>query len=1103
MTDCNNINNNLDAIEAEIKRLEELEAKELAELESIKSKGKTKGVKRTLRDMQGNDMTINSKDYWEQVEKDNIARGTDDIQNLVKEGFTKDIKPKGSTGRMINYGQIPPTEKNLAGLLEVLGLRRTETKKGVELMRPFTQQAASQAAISIAKTEGGNPVALGQMLKNKLRGIDQLPINVYTAARFRRETSMVYADALDEISELIEIGGVTPQKKGELANIGKWAHFFEQIDAQARRKLGQAFKSYQYDDEGAMRTLDFEKDVAALTWDDVTGGSLLAQVAEHIAKGDVQKLKEIARAKRISGLLDAPINRPEFWTQFHVMNQYRKDGLFWAFGSWAVRNPSSIAISFWYGANDIVEGALRVGVKDELKAFGYASRAVLNAQTQALKNASDAFSQGIARMGGRNVKEISPQVLQQNKAFVETNLDRSYKIVFGDDKTPLKQLTKTNPLTYALAVNNLIDSSWRQVLGNAVERTSAKAGIKEPVTAGYMPSFRALNYFDEWLRTGSFAWKTKHEAALRSVDEAQDLVKEGILDPKDVDQFVMQNSEELTENAVFSGQMSDEDLIKLRREMGVTLGENMDNATLRLKMFNDLKGVPNLADEFGKMGKVRGDDVTFTKQRTDPFNIGVSLARKQPAVEFVLPVWRVLSNSFIWGVKADFHANLFKLLIDEVRGRRGGISAAEVRQQRAATIVATGMMGSAAALWQMGILKDGLSFNREERERRMNNGEVPFSINGFGLTSSGKGVDFVDALTLNIQVLRAHHEGLIDGFDFEEWLSKIGKAYAGLLTNKMGMYQIINAGNLLQSEGERGDVTKTFANATNGVMPLGPSGLLGNVARAFRDPNDQVVTRRFLSAEELRALETDEIYIQLAPVINGLRQLAEQSNKNVPILNQIFKAPTINKDWKWQKIERPLGLPLDNATPFMPIIRPKDPLYAWEAKHGFGMKPRPSNQVAKLTMTNDEEYIYREHMGTVVGERPAYEVLGPKSITNAVGSIDKYVLGRTMIDALRKLSTDFEYNQQLKQSDYSPSLTAPNNKNKTLGQRTKGFAKESEMDLYKPYDTIVNYYDKLGILHMYNNSPTFKKRYNAMIDERDRKIQLYIEQETPLGVSRQ
>ena len=48
-----------------------------------------------------------------------------------------------------------------------------------------------------------------------------------------------------------------------------------------------------------------------------------------------------------------------------------------------------------------------------------------------------------------------------------------------------------------------------------------------------------------------------------------------------------------------------------------------------------------------------------------------------------------------------------------------------------------------------------------------------------------------------------------------------------------------------------------------------------------------------LDIEFQRAIETDEIYIMLAPIINGLRQFAEQSNKNVPIVNQIFKAPTI------------------------------------------------------------------------------------------------------------------------------------------------------------------------------------------------------------------
>ena len=1100
MTDCNDINKRLDDYEAEEKRLNELEAKLDAEAASIKSKGTTKGVKRTLKDFEGNDMTINSKEYWEQVEKDNIARGGDDIQNLVKEGFTKDIKPKGSTGSMINYGQIPPTEENLAGLLEVLGLKRKQTEKGVELMRPFTQQQASQAVISLAKTEGGNPVALGKMLKNKLRGIDQLPVNVYTAARLRRETSMAYADALDELAELIEIGGVTPQKQGELANIGKWAHFFEQIDAQARRKLGQAFKSLQFNDGSAsIRMLDLEKDIAALTWDDVSGGSLLAQVAEHIAKGDVQKLKELARAKRLGGLLDAPVNRPEFWSEFHIMNQYRKDGLFSAIGSWAVRNPASTAVSFWYGMTDIVEGALRVGIKDELKAFGMGSRAVLDAQSQAFMNARDAFFQGQARMGGRNVKEISPEILSENKAFVEGSFDKSYHLVFGENGlNPLKG--KAGIHTKAIALNNLMSASWRKVLGDVVEKQAAKRGL-ENVSTGYLPSFRALNAFDEWLRTTSFAWKTKHEAALRSIDEGKELVRNKILDPNDLDQFIIQNSEELTENAVFNGKMSDDDLIKLRREIGVPLGENMDNATLRLKMFNDLNGVPNLNDEFGKLGKERTDDVTFTKQRKDPFNVGISIARQQPAVEFMLPVWRVLSNGFIWGLKADFHANLVKLGIDEIRARGGDITPDVLRQQRANTIVATGFMGASYALWQMGILKGGLSFNKEERDRRITNKEVPYSINGFGLSSSVKGVDFMDMMFLNIDVLQAHHEGLIDTPNLSEWLMKIGGAYKKALTNKAGMYQIINFGNLLNSETQRMDAAKFFAQSSNGLFPLGPSGILGNVSRGFRDPNEQVVLRRFPSAEELRAMETDELYIMLAPIVNGLQQFAEQSNKNIPVMNQIFKAPTINRDWKWQKVERPLGLPVDQATPFMPIKRPKDPLYEWEAKHGFGMKPRPNYQVAGVTMLNDEEYMYREHMGTVVAEQPAYNVIGPKSQT-IMGDIDKYVQGRNLIDALRKLSTDFEYNQRLNQSG-TPSLTAPNNKDKTLGGRTQGIGNEIPKEIYEPYNAIVSYYDKLGILHMYNNSPSFKKRYNAMIDERDRRIQLFIEQETSLGVGRQ
>ena len=93
MTDCNNINKNLDDLEAQEKQLLEEIAKEEAELELIqRKKDKSKRPKTKLKDFEGNDVGIAGQDWWDRVEEDNILLGSEEVKDLVKEGFEK--KPK-------------------------------------------------------------------------------------------------------------------------------------------------------------------------------------------------------------------------------------------------------------------------------------------------------------------------------------------------------------------------------------------------------------------------------------------------------------------------------------------------------------------------------------------------------------------------------------------------------------------------------------------------------------------------------------------------------------------------------------------------------------------------------------------------------------------------------------------------------------------------------------------------------------------------------------------------------------------------------------------------------------------------------------------------
>tara|TARA_B100001250_G_C19811970_1_gene796145 strand:- start:52 stop:3369 length:3318 start_codon:yes stop_codon:yes gene_type:complete len=1105
MTDCNNINKNLDDLEAQEKQLLEEIAKEEAELELIqRKKDKSKRPKTKLKDFEGNDVGIAGQDWWDRVEEDNILLGSEEVKDLVKEGFEKKQKPIGAKGHMLNYrydskgaifggADIPPTEENVKGLLEILGLRRTATEKGVELKRPFTQQMASQAAISMARTLGGDARGFAEALRKKLKSIDTLPVDSYTAARLKREFSENYARALEEVADLIPIGGVTDDIKRKLAFKAQWAHYFEQIDSQVARKLGQALRGRRFNDLDGIPLIDADKDLSLLSWDDITGGSLMAQVYEAINAGDPQKLRKIAQAKRLDSLLNTDINQPNFFTELHILNQYRKDNMFSAIGSWLFRNPGSVLVGFKHGLQDIAEGAMRIGVRDELKAAGMAARSVYQMHDQAIKNGLDAFFDGKATMGMRNLKEINPEVLAENKAFVNATLDRSWELLMS----PGYHL-RTGGIGSAVTAWNLVNASVRHVVGGLIEKQFGN-------TAGYTTSFRALNSFDEYLRTQSFAWITQHEAAVRSFKEADELVKEGVLKKSQIDEYVIQRSDEMTEKALFDGQMTDDELIKLRREIGVPLGENLDNETLRLKMFNDLKGVPNLSDEFGKLGKERGDFVTFTNKRKDKFNLGVQIARQNPIVEWLFPVWNVLTNGVSWTLNADGFAAVTKEIALEIAnsklGKKVGFESVDpvmLRQARANAIVSGSITAAVAVAWQSGAFTDGGPFDKDEYDRWIKNPKnIPYSWNGpFNSKLSGRSIDFFDVMGLQADLMRAFHEGLIKEKDVGLYLRYLTVAYGRIINNKASAYSVSQILNLVQSQGENGDVAVQLAQQSNGILPY--SGLAGNFARGFGDPSMKVEKRRFPTADEIAAIEKDPDFDYLRPVFNAVQQFNEQALKNYPIANQIFKAPRTMKDWKGQRIERPLGLPSDMTTPFQAVITPDDPLYKWEEKHGFGTKPYARGEVEGVTMTNDEEYMFREHAWSVKAEIPASIVLGEGAQT-IMGDIDKYVQGRTLIEALRKLSTDVEYNARLALTG-SASITTQRRKGVPLNERKEGIGGS---ETYKPYNAIVQYYHDLGLNHMLYNSPTFKERWDAMLDAEQQESINFVKELTTLGVGRQ
>jgi hypothetical protein len=207
------------------------------------------------------------------------------------------------------------------------------------------------------------------------------------------------------------------------------------------------------------------------------------------------------------------------------------------------------------------------------------------------------------------------------------------------------------------------------------------------------------------------------------------------------------------------------------------------------------------------------------------------------------------------------------------------------------------------------------------------------------------------------------------------------------------------------------------------------------------------------------------------------------------------------KDWLGNTIERPLGLPLDQAVPFMPVIKPQDQLYGWLERHGFGEKPRVDGSFTEggvsIQMTNDEEAYYREQMRTVTG------TVDPEAVGIANGgrlfSIAPYVQGQDLQGALRQLMKDPQYNAMLNSpaGQISPSLTAQ--PGKTLSKRLEAGGEE----LYAPIDDIIKYYDKLALMGLIKNQPSFADRWRAVARQKQQALQQFAESASTLGIGRQ
>lgn len=1089
MADCNNLAQQIDEIEAKLRQLDEMEAtaRAILEMDAIPAAGES--VVR-LRTNTGEEVGISREAWIKQGESDLIAKGSKFVRDLVEMGLRNNEGPRGSSGRMLNYrpsggidySKIEPSPENVLQLTELLGLQRANTPRGLELKRTFSQTVAMQSLMRAAQEYAGDAREMATALGRRLKGIDRLPQTVVQAAKARWDSVSQYADKLEEVATALEAGALTDQLRQELGAAAKWANHFELVDAALRRRVGQALRGLQFDiTDTGFHLISPDANWANLTMADIKGETLLGQTLEHVEKGDALKLKQLAATVRTNNITRTSLNSSRFMSQVHLLNNFRRNNMLLSPGTWLARNPVSGAlVTFHYGIEDIIEGGLRVGAMESLRAAAFANRATLGAWQMAWKNATTYLGTGRAVMGLDNAMELAPDLIQNEKQQIVDALTVGFDLL--TDPSYWRNTAGAGP---AVTLMNVLNAATSLTLGNLGEKFLGWNG-------GYLPAFRLLGAGDEAIRSLAYSWKVNHEAYLRAFDEMGG--------PRANSDAVARRAEEMAEGSLFSGYMSQEDLVKFRRERGIPLGDELPDDVLRLQAFNDLKGVPRADTELGAIGLQRAANVTFTNTIKDPIIQGLGLTRQNAFVAWQLPFFKTPLNSLLWSLDRTIVPSVIKALGAQMENAPPEVLA----QARAQAIVSLGFLTAGSAMIASGGFVGGGPSDPEEyaRWRRLN---TPYSFQLFGKVIPAArfrfgGIDPIDILGLYADILQlVIEEGISDG-DLQQATTGLAIALSRMANNKASLLNTTTVLNAM-TQPDRADMADILATQMGGLLPL--SGLTSMLARAGRAPLEATDRRRFLSADEKKALGMDPIYVEnIAPVLEFLQKVGEKVARPIPGLNQVLKAPT-RLDWLGSEIKRPFGIPAEAVIPFMPVIQPQDDLYQWLSDAGVTTKPRPNGQVALpsptgqgdvgLTMTNEEEAFYRVQMRSIKAEIPAAAMLGRDTYI----PIDGFIQGKDLRGALRALKNSPGYQKLLASDPMGPDQRV--NKAK--------FSVRKDSELYRPIQDIIEYYDRAALIQLLTNEDPvaqgFAQRYRAMVKYRSNELRTRMEELSGLGVGRQ
>ena len=1102
MADCSDLQARKRELEQKLAAAEKvqraIEGEEAAKIAAEKKS--TSGNFRTFSMIDGTKVRIDLEDWYAKAEADNVAMGEDALKEYVLENFAKGKRPKGSKGQNINYTQLDPTDENVNLFLEMAGQKRAQTEFGEELAMPFTNEVANQALLQEVSLRGGDPANIAKDLSGFGKKVMRLPEMTVLAKKMKLDSGAYYADLLEYVADEMENLGLPPERKRQVARAGQWAYLFEQVDAVLSRRIGQALRSRNFEmaatrwDEAA-GGVQFD-DIEILDIDKLKPGSLAAQVLEAIESGNAEELRKVARAKRVGALNDVTLNDGNVMTQVKILNTLRKDNLFLSPSTWIQRNVVAGGLmNFSNGVEDFYEVAFKT--KDLGTAYTASTVAFMRMTSgmgAAFGNAFEAFMTGKSTFTSAGLKEgFDPNALANRKQNTQAQLQQSWDMLNESwsnvFENPQGAAGSTLP-----GILNLANLSARWALGATIEGLTGS-------TMGYQPAFSLLQMGDEVTRKMGFDWKVGMDSYVNALDEWDklDVKPAGVTKAE----WVAARSNERADAAVFSGLMTDDELAAFRRRQGAFQYGDVDNESLRLKIFNDQNGLPNPGTLEGAAGLKRGQEVTFTEKIDNPVGQGINMTRQNPMVGWVMPVFTTPWNGLKWLLDRDIFIRLPKQLAMELRQKRGigddkPFTAKEMAESRAKTVNAMFISAATYGAWQTGMFTDGGSFNPDQRKRENRNAPYAFSVGLAGLQMgmsrlqvSGKSIDLVDLMGLQADIHRAHHENLISDFDLGQFMAAVVQGYARIFDNKQSLGGVMDILSALSrtAQGQNVDWADAMASQMSGVLPL--SGAMLQGSRSVQDPNVYQEGRRDLTATERSAIEAD-------PNWNLFQRFTNKLNKNYPIVGTVGYQ-TRNRDWLGRERRRVFGIPTDAAAPFAPMIVSDTPLDRWMDKHGFGAPPHPGGKISSgdtpltggaTTMSLEEENTWHREFTTIVGEAPAAQWLGKNAVINTgfgVYNIDKYVQGNTVLEALTALSQDPEYNLDL-DTPHSPSLARTKGERRPYSEQSLSERKKSINDprgIYKVWDAVITYYDRQAIDLMAQQHPEFVQKALANQEIKD------------------